>query len=59
MWSKKVSKLLPYLGVWSRQFYHFEGEEIVKFHLLNRHVTKLAGMCSFDNLAKTIVVLSS
>ena len=59
MRSKKVSKLLPYPGVCSCQFYHFEGEKSTKARSLNRHVTELAGMHSFDNLNKTDIILSS
>ena len=59
MWSKKVSKLLPCPDICSWCFYWFEGEEVVKFRSLNPHVMELAGMCSFENLAMTDVVLSS
>ena len=55
----KVSKLLPYPGIQSGQFYHFEGEEVIKFCSLLLHMTELVGMCSFENMAKTDVVLSS
>ena len=56
MCSKKVSKLLPYPGMWSRRYYCFEGEGMVKFQSLPRHMTELAGMHSFVNLSKTDVV---
>ena len=49
----------PYPGVRSYRFYYFEGEELVKVHSINRHVTELAGMLSLDNLNKTGVILSS
>ena len=58
MWSKKVSKLLPYPGIRSSQFYRFEGE-VIKFRSLNWHETELAGLCWFDNLAETGMVLLS
>ena len=56
---KKVLKLLFYPGVRSCRFYRFEGEESTKPCSLNRHVTELTGMRSFDNLNKTDVILSS
>ena len=49
--SQKVSKLLQYLGVCSRKFYYFEGEDLTKAKALNRHVTELAALGSFDNLS--------
>ena len=58
MRSWKVSKLLQYSGVSSRKFYRFEGEELTKVKALNRHVTELAGLCSFDNLNKMDVIWS-
>ena len=39
MRSKKVSKLLSYPSIHSRQFYWFEGEEVVKSRSLNHHAT--------------------
>ena len=61
MQSKKISKLILYPGVHSCRFYSLEGEEVVKFQFINRHMTELAGMRFFNNLAlaKTDVVLSS
>ena len=59
MCSSKVSKLLHYQGVCSRKFYRFEGEDITKTKALNRHVTELAGLHTFDNLNKTSVIWSS
>ena len=56
---KKVFKLLPYPGVQSRQLYCFEGEVAIKFRLLPRHMTELAGMHFFNNLARTDIVLYS
>ena len=56
---KKVSNLLPHLGVSSHCFYGFEGEEATKARSLNCHVTELAGMRSFDNCNRTDVFLSS
>ena len=43
----------------SLRFYRFEGEEVVKFRSLNCHVTELTEMRSFENLAKTDVILLS
>ena len=57
--SAKVSKLLLYQGVRSRKFYRFEGVELMKAKVLNRHVTELAALHSFDNLNKTDVIWSS
>ena len=51
--SKKVSKLLPYPGDRSWYFCWFRGDEVVEFGSLNLHVTELAGMHSFEGLAKT------
>ena len=59
MHSKKVSKLLPYPGLRSHHFYEFEGEETAKACSLNRHMMELAGLCSFDNLNRTDVILFS
>ena len=59
MRSHEVSKLLQYQGVCSRKFYRFQGEEITKVKALNRHVTVLAGLRTFDNLNKTNVIWSS
>ena len=59
MCSRKVLKLLLYQGVCSRKFYCFEGEELTKAKELNRHVTELVGLRSFDNLNKTDVIWSS
>ena len=59
MRSWKVSKLLQFLGVRSRKFYHFEGEDITKAKALNHHVMELAGLRSFDNLNKMDVIWSS
>ena len=59
MRSKKVSKLLPYPEVSSCSICHFEREELVKTRSLNRHVTELTGMRSFENPNKTDVILSS
>ena len=56
MRSWKVSKLLQFQGVRSRKFYCFEGEDITKAKALNRHVTEVAGLRSFDNLNKTDVI---
>ena len=50
---------LSWCSVWSRQFYCFEGEEVVKFCLLPRHMMELAGMHSFDDMAKMDVVFFS
>ena len=58
MRSKKVSKLLQYVGVCSRRFYRFEGDEITKACSLNRHVMEVAGLHSYDNLNNTDVILS-
>ena len=59
MCSKKISKLLQYPGLCNWHFYRFEGEEVTEARALNRHVTELAGLCSWDNLNKTDVILSS
>ena len=59
MRSKKVSKLLPYLGVQSRRFCWLKREAVIKFRALLHHMTKLAGIRSFENMAKTDVSLSS
>ena len=57
MLSKMMPKLLTYPGLRSRRFYQFEGEELTKAHSLNRHVTELSGIRSFEN--KTDVILPS
>ena len=59
MRSWKLFKLLQFPGVHSRKFYRFEGEDITKAKALNRHVTELAELRSFDNLNKTGVIWSS
>ena len=59
MQSKKVSKLLPYPGVRSRRFYRLEREEVIKFHVFPRLITELAAMRSYENMAKTDMVLLS
>ena len=65
MRSKKVSKLLMYLGVCSCKYYHFEGEEVPRSHALPRPSQSRGGggggggMKSFNNLNKSNVVLSS
>ena len=59
MLSHKVSKLLLYQGVRSPKVYRFEGEELTKAKVLNRHMTELAGLQSFDNLNKTNIIWSS
>ena len=59
MYSCKVSKLLQFQDVCSCKFYRFQGEDITKAKALNRHVTELAGLCTFDNLNKTYVIWSS
>ena len=56
--SKQVLKLLLYPGIRSRYFCQFEGEEVTKAHSLNRLVTELVGINSFDNLNRTDVILS-
>ena len=56
--SKKVSKLLPYLGVYRRK-YRSEGDGVSRFHVLYCPITELIGMKSFDNLNKSDVILSS
>ena len=59
MCSQKVSKLVQYLGIRSREFYRFEGEYLNKTKALNRHVMELTGLRSFDNLNMTDVIWSS
>ena len=59
MRSCKSSKLLQYQGVCNHKFYRFQGEELTKAKALNRHVTELAGLRSFDSLSKTDVIWSS
>ena len=59
MYSKKGLNFLPYPSVHSHKFRWFKGEELVKVHSLNRHVTELAGMQSFEKFNKTDVILSS
>ena len=56
MQSKEVSKLLPYLGIHSRCYCFFKGEEVVQSRTLPRAMTKLSDMLSFDKLDKTNVV---
>ena len=58
MWSRKVFKLLPYLGVRSCRYYCVEwpwpeGES------LPQAITELGGMRSYDNLNKTNVFSAS
>ena len=59
MRSCKSSKLLQYQGVCSHKFYRFQGEELTKDKALNRHITELASLRSFDSLNKTDVIWSS
>ena len=59
MLSKKVLKLLPYPGVHSCCYYHFEEEEVVKARSLPRAVTELGGFGLLTVCNKTDVVFSS
>ena len=59
MHSWKVSKLLQFQGVRSCKFYQFEGEDVTKVKALNRHVTELEELRTFDTLNKTDVIWSS
>ena len=56
---KKVSKLLQYPGICSCRFYIFEGDETARACSLNRHMMELVWLCSYDNLNKSDVILSS
>ena len=56
---KKVLKLLQYPGIHSKKFYRFKGEDMMKAKALNCHVTKLAGLCRYENLNKTDIIWSS
>ena len=57
--SSPSSGMLQYLGIRSRRFYHFQGEEVMKAKTPNCHITELAGLRSWDNLNKTDIVWSS
>ena len=59
MQSKKVSKLLLYLWVRSRQFCCFIGEEVIWYWTLSWVILELGGMKSCKNLNKTGMVFSS
>ena len=58
MRSKKVLKLLQYPGIHSRKFYRFKEEDVTKAKALNRHVTELVGLHSYENLNKPDVMWS-
>ena len=59
MWLRKVSKVLPYFGVQSRQYSLIEGEEVIWYWFLSGAFMEVGGKKSFENLKKADVVFSS
>ena len=56
---KKLLKLLRPLGECARRYYKFEGGTTLRFLLLSRYFTEMAGMKTYENLARIAVVVIS